>query len=75
MLRPGGSGVAKKRSGKQHKRKTLAKKLGVSSRRLSRKIALVERDDPSLTPRQVIGKAAGILRGAGKKRGQRGKHG
>jgi len=41
---------------------TLASKSGVSAAALSRKIATVKREDPSLTNRQAAGKAAGILR-------------
>ena len=59
--------MAQKRSGAKRTRETLASKLGVSARRLSRKIELVQREDPSLTPRQAAGKAAGILRNVGKK--------
>lgn len=43
------------------RKKTLASKTGVSSSILSRKIAKVKRDDPSLTNRQAAGKASGIL--------------
>ena len=50
------------------RKKTLAKKLGVSQGRLSRKIVKVTRDSPGLTRRQVAGKAKGILEGARKKR-------
>ena len=35
---------------------------------LSRKTAKVKRDSPALTNRQAVGKAAGILRGRGRKR-------
>ena len=35
---------------------------------LSRKTAKVKRHQPSLTKRQAVGKAAGILRGSRKKR-------
>jgi len=36
-------------------------------KRFSRKIGKVTRDDPGLTREQAVGKAAGILRGQGKK--------
>lgn len=44
------------------RKKTLASKTGVSSKKLSRKIATVRREDPSLTSKQAAGKAAGILK-------------
>ena len=44
------------------RKRTLASKTGVSSKHLSRKIATVRREDPSLTSRQAAGKAAGILK-------------
>ncbi len=50
------------------RKRTLAKKLGVSQGRLSRKIAKVTRDSPGLTRRQAAGKAKGILEGAREKR-------
>lgn len=50
-------------------RRTLASKSGVSSEALSRKIAVVKRENPSLTSRQAAGKAAGIL----KQRARKGK--
>ncbi len=34
----------------------------VSQERLSRKVAKVRREDPSLTPKQAAGKASGILK-------------
>ena len=40
----------------------------LSSKRLSRKVAKVRRDDRGLTSRQAVGKAAGILRGQRRKR-------
>ena len=43
------------------RKRTLASKVGVSSKRMSDKIAKVKRDDPSLTNAQAAGKAAGIL--------------
>jgi hypothetical protein len=49
------------------KRKTLARKSGVSQKKLSRKIAKVRRDSPGLTRRQAAGKASGILRGRRKR--------
>jgi hypothetical protein len=52
----------------QRRRKTLAQKVGVSQEKLSRKIAKVRHEDPSLTPRQAAGKAAGILSHDRKKR-------
>ncbi len=39
----------------------------ISQKKLSRKIAKVRRDDPSLTTKQAVGKAAGILRNRRKK--------
>lgn len=42
--------------------RTLASKVGVSPSTLSRKIAKVREEDPSLTSAQAAGKAAGILR-------------
>ncbi len=50
------------------KKKTLAKKISVSSKKLSRKIAKVTRDSPGLTRKQIAGKAAGILEGDKKRR-------
>ncbi len=44
------------------KKTTLARKSGVSQKKLSRKIGIVRREDPSLTRRQAAGKAAGILK-------------
>ena len=44
------------------KRKTLAKKLGISSSRLSKKIGIIKRESPGISPRAAVGKAAGILR-------------
>ena len=44
-----------------HKKRTLASKVGVSQKRLAKKIQTVKREDPSLTNRQAAGKAAGIL--------------
>ena len=49
------------------RKKTLAQKSGVSQRKLSRKIAIVRREDPGLTASQAAGKAAGILRNRRKK--------
>lgn len=43
-------------------------KAHLSRKKLSRKVAKVKRDKPSLTNRQAVGKAAGILRGRRKKR-------
>ena len=43
-------------------------KAHIARKKLSRKIAKVRRDDPKLTSRQAVGKAAGILRGRKKKR-------
>lgn len=51
------------------RKKTLARKIGVSRKKLSRKIAKVTRDSPGLTPKQVAGKAAGILSHRKKRRG------
>lgn len=45
-----------------HKKQTLARKTGVSQKRLSQKVAKVRRDDPGLTRSQASGKAAGILK-------------
>jgi len=42
-----------------------------SQQRLSRKIAIVRSEDPKLTIRQVVGKAAGILAQRDKKRRKR----
>lgn len=44
------------------RKRTLASKSDVSSAALSRKIATVKREDPSLTSRQAAGKAAGTLK-------------
>lgn len=52
----------------QHPGKTLAKKVGVGAKLLSKKIAKVKRDSPGLTNRQASGKAAGILKGLKRKR-------
>lgn len=49
--------------------KTLASKVGVPSKELARKIAIVKGEDPGLSNRQAAGKAAGILRGK-RKRGR-----
>jgi len=43
-------------------------RLKVSRNKLSRKVAKIRREDPSLTIRQAVGKAAGILRPARKKK-------
>ena len=53
------------------KKRTLASKTGVSAKTLSRKIATVRREDPSLTATQASGKAAGILGWGGKKKRHR----
>ena len=53
------------------RRKTLAQKVGVSRKRLSRKIAKVSADSPGLTRSQVVGKAAGILRSERRKKRKR----
>lgn len=50
------------RRGHQSSKRTLASKVGVPAAKLSRKIATVKREDPSLSNRQAAGKAAGILR-------------
>ena len=52
----------------RRKKKTLARKIGVSGKRLSEKIRKVKTDDPELTSRQAAGKAAGILKHAKRKR-------
>lgn len=49
------------------RRKTLAQKSGTSQKKLSRKIAIVRREDPGLTRAQAAGKAAGILKHRRKK--------
>ena len=46
---------------RKKRRRKLHQKVGVSQVALSRKIAIVTREDPSFTPRQAAGKAAGIL--------------
>lgn len=48
--------------------KTVAKQIGVSGRRLARKIAKVKRHDGELTNKQAVGKAVGILKDRRKKR-------
>jgi len=42
-----------------------------SKKRLSKKVATVRREDSSLTARQAVGKAAGILASRDKKRRRR----
>jgi len=42
-----------------------------SQKRLSRKVAIVRRESPSLTARQAVGKAAGILAHRNKKKRKR----
>ena len=42
-------------------------------KKLSKKIAIVKREDPSLTNEQAVGRAAGILRHRAKKKGCLGK--
>ena len=50
------------------KRKTLAQKLGVSKQRLSGKIHKIMHEDPSMSPHQAAGKAAGMPRHERKRR-------
>ncbi len=49
------------------KKRTLASKLGVSQKKLGRKIAKVVRHHPEKTPRQAAGMAKGILQGEKRK--------
>jgi len=60
----------KKAPAKRAKRKTLARKTGVSQQVLSNKIAIVRREDPGLTSRAAAGKAHGILKQRKRKKGK-----